>query len=112
MVLNYDYSEIQKVIKSEEVKPKQEVEAHPYKEGEILVACRPGDNSVYKAYQVIKSTDKTIQIQRIEVKEGKPIAGAFIQGSKPERKKPTVRSYTNQWAVYDSNDWQLYKYTA
>ena len=113
MVLKYDYSEIQAIIKAEEVKPKQEAEVHPYQVDEILVMRRAGgEGSVYRAYQVIARTDKTIQIQRIQVVEGKPIAGAFVTGSKPERKKPTVRSYSNEWAVYDNNDWQLYRYEA
>lgn len=111
MVLTYDYSEIQTIVKAEEVKPKQEAEPHPYKKGEILVARRPADESIYRAYQVIARTEKTIQIQQIRVENGKPVAGVFVEGSKPERKKPTVRVYTNQWAVYDSNEWQLYKYS-
>lgn len=113
MVLTYDYSEIQGIIKAEEVKPKQEAETHPYQVGEILVARRAGGTgSIYKAYQVLNRTEKTIKIQQVQVVEGKPIAGSFVSGSKPERKKPTVRSYTEQWTVYDSNDWQLYKYEA
>lgn len=113
MVLKHDYSEIQAIVKAEEVKPKQEAEAHPYQVGEILVARRAGGTgSIYRAYQVIARTDKTIQIQQIQIEEGKPVPGALKPESKPERKKPTVRSYTNQWSVYDSNDWQLYKYVA
>lgn len=112
MVLNYDYSEVQAIIKAEEVKLKQETEPHPYNEGEILVARRAGGTgSIYRAYEIIARTDKTIQIQQIQVRDGKPVPGEFIPGSKPERKKPTVRSYTNQWAVYDSNEWQLYMYS-
>jgi len=112
MILNYNYSEIQKIIKAEEVKPKEETKPHPYQVGEILVACRPADGSIYKAYQVTVRTEKTIQIQQIQVENGKPMPGAFVPGSKPERKKPTVRKWTGQWAVYDNNDWQLYKYSA
>lgn len=111
MVLTYDYSEIKEIVKAEEVKPKQEAEAHPYQAGEILVARRPADESIYKAYQVMAKTEKTIQIQQIRVEDGKPVPGVFVEGSKPERKKPTIRSYTGQWAVYDSSDWQLYKYS-
>ncbi|KJR97965.1 MAG: hypothetical protein VR68_11700 [Peptococcaceae bacterium BRH_c4a] len=111
MVLTYDYSEIQGIIKAEEVKPKQEAEPHPYHEGEILVRCNAGGNRILGAYQIIARTDKTIQIQQIQVSENKPMPGVFIPGSNPQRKKPTVRKYTNEWTVYDENDWQLYKYS-
>jgi len=110
MILRYDYAEIQSIVKAEEVKPKQEAENHPYKTGEILIACRPADNSIYKAYQITKITAKTIQIQQIEISEGRPMSGQFKNNSKPERKKPIVRKYTNEWTVYDNNDWQLTKY--
>jgi hypothetical protein len=112
MILKYDYPEIQEIIKAEEVKPKQETEAHPYQVGEILVACRPADGSIYKAYQITARTDKTIQIQQIQIENGKPMQGAFKPGSKPERKKPVVSKWSNQWKVYDSNDWTLDRYTA
>ncbi len=112
MVLNYNYSEIQEVIKAEEVKPKNETEPHPYQVGEILAAYNASGDILRRAYQIIARTDKTIQIQQIKVVEGKPVHDAFIPDSKPERKKPTVGKWTGQWAVYDSNDWQLYKYSA
>lgn len=113
MVLTYDYSEIREIIKAEEVMPKQEAEPHPYHENEILVYCGVGGSGrVMRAYQIIARTDKTIQIQQIQVSEGKPVPGAFIPESKPQRKKPTVRSYTGQWTVYDEHERQLYKYSS
>lgn len=112
MILKYDYPEIQAIIKAEEVKPKAETESHPYQVGEILTACRPADGSIYKAYQITARTDKTVQIQQIQIENGKPVPGSFKPGSKPERKKPVVSKWSNQWSVYDSNEWQLYRYTA
>ncbi|WP_449241444.1 DUF3560 domain-containing protein [Desulfoscipio gibsoniae] len=112
MILTYDYSDIQQVIEDKEVKPKQEAEAHPYYEGEILVAHNASGNRILRAYQIIKRTDKTIQIQQIDIKDGKPVPGLFIPGSKLQRKKPIVGNFTNGWVVYDGNNWQLTKYTA
>jgi len=111
MTLNYNYSEIQDIVKAEEVKPKNETEQHPYKEGEILVHYNCGGNRVIRAYQVIKRTAKTIQVQEVEIVDNIPQQGQFKSGSKPQRKKPSINNWSGNWAVYD-DDWQLYKYTA
>lgn len=105
-VLTYDYAEIQEVVKAIEVKPKEET--HPYYKGEILVRTSIGGDRIISAYEVIGRTPKTIQIQQIQIKKGKPVPGAFLPGSKPKRKKPKICPYKNDWIV-DDNNWVLQK---
>jgi len=104
-VLTESYAAIEKIISTE---PKPEI-VNPYKEGDILTLNRPADNSVYRAYQVVKATAKGVSIQEIEIENGIPQAGHFKAGSKPMRKGITINKFNNQPCIYH-NDWQMYKY--
>jgi hypothetical protein len=103
--LTESYAAIEKIIA---VKEKPEIE-NPYKEGDILTLNRPADNSVYRAYQVVKATAKGVSMQEIEIENGIPQAGRFKVGSKPERKGIIINKFTNQPCIY-CDGWQLYKY--
>ena len=102
------YAAILEIIEAKE--PVKEKIANPYKEGDILCKHRPADNSIYRAFQVVKTTATGIKIRPIEVKEGKPLAGQFTS-DKVEQKKITKSKYSDFVGVYH-DDWQLHKYTA
>lgn len=108
LVLDYLYSEIQEIIAATEEKPKTETKAQPFKTDEILTKNRMGDDSVYKAFQIVAHTDKTIKIQEIAVINGVPQAYKFIN-DKPAIRKPNINQYGNDWVIYDGG-WQLCRY--
>lgn len=81
---------------------------NPYRAGDILCKHRPADNSIYKAYQVIKATETGVKIQQIAVENGVPIPGRFIS-DKAMQRKVTKSKYSDFIGVYD-DDWQLHKY--
>lgn len=104
-ILTEPYAAIMKII-AEREPPKV---TNPFFEGDILCLHRPADNSIYRAFQVLKTTEKSIQIQEIAVLNGTPQAGQFKAGSKPERKR-IVKSKFNDYVGAYYDDWQLHKY--
>lgn len=105
MNLTCAYAAIEKIIA---VKEKAEI-VNPYKEGDILTMNRPADNSIYRAYQVVKATAKGVQMQEIEIVDNVPQTGKYKTGSKPMRKGVIENKFTNQPCIYH-DDWQMYKY--
>lgn len=105
-VLTEPYAAIVKII-AVKAKP---VVVNPYAEGDILTLNRMGDGSIYRAFQVLKATEKSIQIQEITVEKGIPQAGQFRQNSKPERKGIVKSKFSDYVGAY-YDGWQLYKYT-
>ena len=104
------YAEIKEVKIPEDWKDEKEVKAeNPFKIGDIVVSKYPADDRIYKAFQVVKMTDKTVTIQRIEVKDSKPIQNNFIS-DKQERK--TVKKDRGGNTVINNDSWYLYKYSA
>jgi hypothetical protein len=103
--LTEPYAAISEIL---EVKESPKVE-NPFKEGDILCKHRLADNSIYRAFQVVKVTKTGVKIQQIEVKEGKPLAGQFIS-DKVMQKKIVKSKWSDFVGVYH-DDWQLYKYT-
>jgi len=81
---------------------------NPFQTGEILCKCRPGDGSIYKAYQIIKTTKTGVKIQEIAVKNEIPIAGQFISDKATQKK--VVKSKYCEWVGVYEDDWQLHKY--
>lgn len=106
-VLTEAYAAIAEIIKEKE--PVKAVIVNPYKEGDILCKHRPADNSIYRAFQVVKVTKTGVKIRGIEVENGKPIANQFIS-DKAMQKKIVKSKYSDFVGVYD-DDWQLHKYT-
>ena len=104
-VLTDPYAAIAELIAVKEV-PKVE---NPFREGEILCKHRPGDDSIYKAYQVVKVTATGVKIQEIAVEDGKPIPGQFT-GEKAKQRKVVKSKFSDFVGVYD-DDRQLHKYT-
>jgi len=101
------YAAILEIVEAKEIKEALE---NPFKEGDILCKHRPADDSIYKAYQVIKVTATGVKIQQIAIESGKPLPGQFT-GEKAKQKK-IVKSKWSDWVgIYDDN-WQLHKYNA
>jgi hypothetical protein len=107
MVLTDPYAAIVGIV---ETKEKADEILNPYKVDDILCKYRPGDNSIYKAYQVIKVTAYGVKIQQIAVENNIPIPGK-VAGEAPMQKKVTKSKYNDFIGVYDGN-WQLHKYTS
>lgn len=106
-VLTESYAAIVKII-AEKAAP---VIVNPYNVGDILYSAYMASGKVYRAYQVIKTTEKSVQIQEIEVVDCVPQAGQFKAGSKPTLRKITKSKFSDFVGVYEK-DWQLHKYTA
>ena len=101
------YAAIVEILETNEV---EEVKAeNPFKIGDIVCKHRPADNSIYRAFQIVKTTDKSVTIQRIEVLDHKPIKDTFISDQQ-ERKQ--VKKDRGGNFVINHDDWYLYKYSA
>jgi len=104
------YAEIKEIKIPEDWKDEKEVKTeNPFKIGDIVCKHRPADNSIYRAFQIVKTTEKSVTIQRIEVIDHKPVKDIFI-GDKQERKQ--VKKDRQGNFVLNHDDWYLYKYTA
>jgi hypothetical protein len=105
-VLTSPYAEIAEIIEAKE--PVKAEIVNPFKEGDILCKHRPADDSIYRAYQVVKVTKTGVKIHQIAIENGKPQAGQFI-GEKAMQKKIVKSKWSDFVGVYD-DDWQLHKY--
>jgi hypothetical protein len=65
-------------------------------------------NRVIEAYQVMKKTSKTVTVQKIEIKDNKPVLNNFKVGSKQERK--TVKQDRQGKPVLNNDSWYLYQW--
>jgi hypothetical protein len=113
MVLKHSYAEIQEIKVPEnytEIEKKINKLENPYITGDILTYTNVSGNRIIEAFQVIKTTEKSISIQQIELDNNrKPVKDAFIEGSKAERKGIVKSKYSDYVGAY-YNDWQLHKY--
>jgi len=109
LVIKYLYGEIREVIKAEEVKPKNETEPQPYKVGEIVTKNRPADDSIYKAYQIVGATDKTVKLRQIALEKGIPQPEQFT--GEAITRKPVISRFNGKWTLYE-DDWQLHRWQA
>lgn len=109
MVLKYNYSEVQNIkIPEGYIEPTNEIN-NPYKVNDILVNYGVYGNRIIRAYQILKVTEKGVQVQRINIgADNKPIKNEFTL-DKPMRKKIVKSKYSDFIGCYDG-DWQLYKY--
>lgn len=104
-VLTESYAAIIKIIaasKAPEIK-------NPFVVGDILTLNSFANDSIYRAFQVLKTTEKSIQIQEIKIENHIPQAGQFKSGSKPEQKRIIKSKYSDYIGAY-YDDWQLNKY--
>ena len=107
--LTYPYAEIQDMkIPEGWTEPKEEIK-NPFVNGEILVRTAISGNRIIKAFQVVKTTSKTIAIQEVEVKENRPIQDSF-KSDKQEKRK-VIQDRSGNFVVNDDGDWYLYRYT-
>ena len=104
------YAEIKEVKIPEDWKDEKEIKTeNPFKIGDIVGAYQVGSDILIRAFQVVKLTDKTVTIQRIEVKDREPIPNNFVS-EKQERK--SVKTDRQGKAVVNHDSWYLYKYSA
>lgn len=106
MVLTASYAEIDKIIEEKTIL----AIANPFKSGDILCLHRPADDSIYRAFQVLKATEKSIQIQEIKLENGIPQKDQFKTGSKAERKGIVKSKFSDYVGAY-YDGWQMHKYT-
>ena len=99
------YEAIVEIVEAKEVKDTID---NPYKVGDILCKQRPGDSSIYQAYQVIKTTDTGVKLQQVAIEKGTPIVDKFVS-DKATQKKIVKSKWSDFVGVY-MDDWQLYKY--
>ncbi len=97
------------IIEIVEAKESKDDIVNPYVKGDILHSTRPGDNSVFRAYQVVKVTKKGVKIQQIAVENGKPIKDKFISDKQSQR-RITKSKWSDFVGLYEDG-WQLHKYT-
>jgi hypothetical protein len=107
MVLKAPYAEILKIVKATE---KKDEIINPYEVGDILCAYYHAGNSIYKAYQVVKTTKTGVKLQQIAVENGKPVKDKFISDKQTQRK--IIKSKWSDWVGVYEDDWQLHKYQA
>lgn len=109
MMLTYDYAEIKGIISAEEEKPSSE--SHPFKKDDILIWDPHGRGKPLAAYQILGSTEKSVQLREIKLTEAqKPAKDDFTDGSKVIRRKPYINGYSKQWQVCGDYDRVLRKY--
>lgn len=108
MVLKHSYAEIQEMeIPEGYVESENEIK-NPYVAGDILVCYNVSGNRVIKAYQVVKTTAKGVQLQSIKIESNKPVKDSFTS-DKAIRKQITKSKYSDFVGCYDDG-WQLNKY--
>jgi hypothetical protein len=105
MILTEPYAAITKIIEAKEIK--QGIE-NPYTTGDVLCSHRPADDSIFRAYQVIKTTASGVKLQRIRITDGKPIKDDFV--SEEQMQKKIVKSKWSEFVGVYVDDWQLHKY--
>ena len=111
MILTYDYAEIKEILSATEEKINSAPEAHPYRKDDILVWDPHGTGRAIAAYQVIGTTDKTVQLREINLDaDRRPISGEFVKGSTVIRRKPFISYYSKKWNVCGEYDRVLRKY--
>lgn len=109
MLLTYDYAEINEIVSA--VEEKAQTDNHPYKKDDILVWDPHGSGRFLAAYQVLSTTDKSVQLREIKLGEDrKPLPGNFVEGSKVLRRKTCISLYSKQWMVGGAGDRVLRKY--
>jgi hypothetical protein len=106
--LRHPYAEIQEMKIPEGWTDKKDTFKNPFVINDILTRSSIGGKSILHAYQVVKTTAKTITIQEIEVNGNKPILNSFISDKK--ERKTVKKDRSNNFVVNDYGDWYLYKY--
>jgi hypothetical protein len=82
---------------------------NPFKVGDILTRSSTSGSRIIAAYQVVKTSDKTITIQQISIVDNKPVINAFVN-DKQERR--SVKRSRDGSVVVNDGGWYLFRYTA
>ena len=111
MILNYDYAEITEVVSAVEEKIKETAEIHPFKKDDILEWNPQGSHKPLAVYQVISTTEKTVQIRRVKQDAKRmPLKDVFVDNSKLIRRTPYKCFGLKGWRVHGDNNCVLTKY--
>lgn len=106
--LKYPYAEIQDMqIPEDWTEEKKEVVKNPYNVNEIVVAYSIGGDRIIKAFQIVKTTPKTVLIQQIKIEDNKPLQDQFINDE--QIRNTPKKDYKNDNVLY-YRSWNLYKY--
>jgi hypothetical protein len=107
-ILTEPYAAIMEILEEKEPAVKKVV--NPYQVGDILTMHYGMDtkNPVYRAYQIVKTTDTGVKLQQIAVEKGVPIRDRFISDKQVLRK--VIQSKWSDWVGVYMDDWQLHKY--
>lgn len=109
MTSKVEFSEIKQIKVPEGFNEKEKELKNPYEVNDILVSYSASGKWIMTAYQVIKTTAKSVQLQKINLNDNrKPIKDSFTL-DKPCRKKIVKSNYSDYIGCYD-NDWQLHKW--
>jgi hypothetical protein len=107
-VLTDPYAAIVEILEAEEVEKAKATIENPYKVGDILCKHRPGDDSIYQSFQVVKTTATGVKLQQIAIEKGVPVADKFISDTQTQKK--IVKIKWSDWMGIYMDDWQLHKY--
>lgn len=103
----YPYAEIQDLKIPEGWTDKNQEIENPFEVGDILARSSISGTRIIAAFQVVKKSNKTIEIQEIKIEDNKPIQNDFIS-NKQERR--TVKKTRDGAFVVNDGNWYLYKY--
>jgi hypothetical protein len=106
--LTEPYAAIVEVIEAKEIEKAKSTIENPYKVGDILCKHRPGDDSIYQSFQVVKTTATGVKLQQIAIENGVPVADRFISDKQTQKK--IVKSKWSECIGVYMDDWQLHKY--
>ncbi len=102
------YAAIIEILETKEAVKKETI--NPLNIGDIMTRTATCGNRIINAYQIVKTSAKTVTLQAIEVKDNKPIKDNFI--SKVQERKTVKEDRQKNIVVNDDGNWYLYKYTA
>lgn len=105
--LKYNYADIQEVEIPENYKEiKKETPINPFKTGDVVTMTNIGGDRIIGAFQIIKTTPKSVVMQEINVEDNKPQLNSF---KNDEQLRKTPRKSYNGTDVLAYQSWYLYK---
>lgn len=104
--LKYPYAEIQDMKIPEGWTETNEKAVNPFTIDDIMVRCSYDGKRVIKAFQITKTTDKSVTMQEIAIENDVPVINKFI--SEKQERRAVKQSRGNN--VVNYGDWYLYKY--
>lgn len=108
MVLTTPYAAITEILEVKE-SGNEEIK-NPFKIGDIMTRTNASGDRLIYAYQVVKTSAKTITIQAIKIQENRPIKDNFTNVR--QERKTVKQDRQGNFVVNDDGNWYLYKYVA